>query len=1216
MAASSVQGNWKHFRIPPAEGSPESSLTWCLAHIHKPAPPPAAGTEHPGHEPRGGRGDTDGKRLRVSQWKALVAIRTQHIKGDKAGIARFRSQGGLRPLLELVRQPQCSRKTLDVALSILGNCCTEAETRVEVRKLDGINILVDVLKRSVALDTVQNRAARALGNLAMDPESSSLIHSADGVPPLLLCLSPSPSSPNDAPLKENSPKLECAQSAARALFYLADSHANRLSLVTQGALSALAPLIAPEYPHVLRRAALRSLHELTRGCGVECAREVSRSGVAARLGAVVSAESGAPLEELALKTLANMCLQGCLRPLVGSLGVIHKFTREVKKDPLKSGIFLKALCLCCKEAVNRAKVKESGGLEALIAVMAAHRSHALCRLPIMACVDFFFDEAAMEQLQELGLVPLLVTRLVELAQGGGALTEKMNVNPSSNVSTAELLSSSCFDSFDFPTLENCKKEESGKEQGSNSFLSLRSWLVSEGLITSEEDLLDSSVVEVEWGATHMPTLPSSSPTSPSPQASAIYPYSNASVRNVSSAPPPLGAFSAPKKLSQPPSLLRTDRPTPAARLKMPASPTKFSSSHRKKHRSSTVAARSTKVPTAADALLSSAPPRPATNTDSHPCHPDPWTPESPILLLLSRFSHATDPSAALISSGVMPGLLLYVTQHRDPSVRCIRMLCRLTCNPNCLEALLRTGSVGLFQHFLCQREAAPPRQGEGWQTERAKAKVIQLGSALLNNLRVQCQSAFGSGVVAHVMLSGSEVDRMNCALCLPLISSNKYLLKKLLLDGGGLLLALQPLDCDDDGDDEEGHTADDRTLLSDLLDAPHSDLTAHLPSLYFSLLAECLSALTASLKVDFGKKCPIPPLAAIRPQAGKVLPPPSKRFRLPDSCPYGMATFDLLLLLDDGSRIPASRDAVAWLDGGGAAVGGGVGSEYFRALLRGGFVEARGDAEQEIRIRDVSPGMLLPVLHFLHGCRLAKEEEAEPAGAASGRERCRVLNTLALDGLSVCQAQHSTKDMSFQRMPLGEAMAGACRFLVDELRCELEELCAAMLAAAAEKTSWKVEPDCGESAEENLAIRTSALELTGPEKQTKDGDAYLQQMNDKTVSRPETGLQTKCATAAVSQSKTDGSGSANVASSSFPQCSAMAVALSALLPQVYWFCQQYSFPSLRRACLAVLLGCRDRPRPFCNSSAAGDCLRRLARDADCTDTLKQDVMSLVSGALS
>lgn len=307
--------------------------------------------------------------------------------------------------------------------------------------------------------------------------NSVLSFLSGGVPLLLLCvsLSSGPSSPTAAPPSDACPKLECAQSAARALLYLSDTPSNRLSLLTQGSLSALAPLIAPEYPQGLRRAALRTLHELTRGCGLECAREVSRSGVLAQLGVMASGESGKPLEELALKTLANLCSQGCLRPLVGSLGAIQKFTQEVKKDPLKSGVFFKALCLCCKEAVNRAKVKESGGLEVLIGFLAAHHSHPLSRLAILACVDFVFDEAAMEQLQELGLVPLLVSRLVELTRGEEPTAEKMDVSPSSGVSPTELLPSSCFDSFDFPAPpEGCRKEEA-REQGlcSSSFLSLR-----------------------------------------------------------------------------------------------------------------------------------------------------------------------------------------------------------------------------------------------------------------------------------------------------------------------------------------------------------------------------------------------------------------------------------------------------------------------------------------------------------------------------------------------------------------------------------------------------------------------------------------------------------------------------------------------------------------------------------------------------------------------
>ncbi|KAM7371530.1 hypothetical protein PAMP_008759 [Pampus punctatissimus] len=1217
MAASPVQGDWKQSCAHSKEGhpsSPESSLTWCLTHLSK----PRSGAEHGKADSGGGR-EMD-KRCRVSQWRALVAIRTQHIKGDKVGIARFRTQGGLRPLLDLLGHPECSRKTLDLALSILANCCTELETRIEVRKLDGINVVVDILKRNMALETVQNRAARALGNLAMDPESSTLIHSAGGVPLLLLCvsLSSAPSSPTAASPKDPCPKLECVQSAARALLYLSDTPSNRLSLLTQGALSALTPLIAPEYPQGLRRAALRTIHELTRSCGIECAREVSRSGVLAQLGVMASGESGKPFEELALKTLANMCSQGCLRPLVGSLGVIQKFTEEVKRDPVKSGVFLKALCLCCKEAVNRVKVKESGGLEVLISFLAAHQSHPLSRLTILACVDFVFDETAMEQLQELGLVPLLVARLVELTRGEEQPPEKMDVSITSNASPTELLPATCFDSFDFPPPEGYKKEEAGREQGlcSSSFLSLRSWLVSEGLISSEGDLLDSSgSVDGEWASLQIPS-------SSSPQTSSPNPDSHSSLKN--SSPSNSVTSSASKKVAQPqlsPPGKVTDplpcSPQPSSTLapqnqpssstvssptKTPVSPSKFTSPHRRRQRAHS-AVSLTKV------TLDTPPSVPRPMAYHHPYHPEPWTPESPILLLLSRFSHATDPSTALINSGVMSGLLYYLTQHQDPSSRCFRMLCRLSCNPNCLQALVRTGSVALIRHRLCQR--ARGSEGEKRQTDRVKAKIKQLGLALLNNLRVQCESGFGSGVVAHVMLSGSETDKINCALSLPLISSNKPLLKKLLLDSGGLLLALQPLSCDDEDADED-QPAECGKLLSEWFNSPHSDSTSHLHSLYFSLLIGCLSTLMGGVKVELDKRHLNPVKTQPVSRSDRVSPPPLKKRRLADVCPYGASDFDLLLLLDDGTEVPANREAVAGMEGADR-----VGSEYFRALLRGGFGEAQETTTDE----------------------------------GEKRAHCQILDTLILEGLDFYkkETEEDSKGNLFQKTPLGEMMTGACRFLVTELQRELEDLCVSLLLScstktcptedSAEKAASKMDQECLESAEENLASRTSELELTGFKAQTetlpgqkKKPNSSLHQTHSKKNSSREfspnldlkdiksvTPVSRSSCVSIVDKSPAQEKLSVrpkNSMKSSAQLKSAEGSILAALLPQMYWFSQRFSYPALGRACLSLLLGCQDCPRPFSSSFLAADCLRRLAREADCTETLKQDLLSLASAALS
>lgn len=257
----------------------------------------------------------------------------------------------------------------------------------------------------------------------------------------------------------------------------------------------------------------------------------------------------------------------------------------------------------------------------------------------------------------------------------------------------------------------------------------RSWLVSEGLISSEGDLLDSSGVDGEWASLHIP--PSSSPqTSPSNPDSSPNPTASCAKKTLvpSQAQPQVSSllnigdplpsspqpFSAPTLQNQPSSSVSSPTKIPPT----PVSPSKFSSPQRRRQRTHS-AASLTKV------TLDTPPSVPRPMAYHHPYHPEPWTAESPILLLLSRFSHGTDPSAALVSCGVMSGLLYYLTRHQNPSSRCFRMLCRLSCNPNCLQALVRTGSVALIHHHLCQREVA--FEGEERQADRVKDKVKQLG---------------------------------------------------------------------------------------------------------------------------------------------------------------------------------------------------------------------------------------------------------------------------------------------------------------------------------------------------------------------------------------------------------------------------------------------------------------------------------------------------------
>lgn len=122
--------------------STESSLSWCLVQLTKSPPSESKPSK-----------EVD-KRLKASQWKALVAIRTHHIKGGSGRIAWYKTQGGVPPLLAILRRPDSSRKVLDLSLSILANCCTDKETRAEVNNLNQSAFLIFTVYKYINISNI------------------------------------------------------------------------------------------------------------------------------------------------------------------------------------------------------------------------------------------------------------------------------------------------------------------------------------------------------------------------------------------------------------------------------------------------------------------------------------------------------------------------------------------------------------------------------------------------------------------------------------------------------------------------------------------------------------------------------------------------------------------------------------------------------------------------------------------------------------------------------------------------------------------------------------------------------------------------------------------------------------------------------------------------------------------------------------------------------
>ncbi|PNI17912.1 ARMC5 isoform 1 [Pan troglodytes] len=801
------------------------SLSFCLAQLAA-----AAG------EALGGEKDPATNETPLS--RALLALRTRHIKAA-GGIERFRARGGLRPLLALLRRaaaagsapsqagpgsapssaasaasspapasgpapsavssssptpPVRLRKTLDLALSILADCCTEGACRTEVRRLGGILPLVTILQ-CMKTDSIQNRTARALGNLAMEPESCGDIHCAGAVPLLVESLTACQDS-------------QCLQSVVRALRNLADSPQHRLALAQQGAVRPLAELLATAPDAALTLALIRALLELSRGCSRACAEQLSLGG---GLGPLVSLASHPKraVREGTILILANLCAQGLIRPALGNAGGVEVLVDELRQrrdpngaSPTSQQPLVRAVCLLCREAINRARLRDAGGLDLLMGLLRDPRASAWHPRIVAALVGFLYDTGALGRLQALGLVPLLAGQLC-----GEAGEEEEEGREAA--------------SWDFPEERTPERAQGG------SFRSLRSWLISEGYATGPDD------ISPDWSPEQCPPEPME-PASPAPTPTSL----------------------------RAPRTQRTPGRSPAAAIE------------------------------------------------------EPWGREGPALLLLSRFSQAPDPSGALVTGPALYGLLTYVTgAPGPPSPRALRILSRLTCNPACLEAFVRSYGAALLRAWLVLGVAP-----DDWPAPRARptlhSRHRELGERLLQNLTVQAESPFGVGALTHLLLSGSPEDRVACALTLPFICRKPSLWRRLLLEQGGLRLLLAAL----------------------TRPAPHP--------LFLFFAADSLSCLQDLVS---------PTVSPAVPQAVPMdLDSPSPCLYEPLLGPAPVPAPDLHFLLDSGLQLPAQRAASA------------TASPFFRALLSGSFAEAQMDL---VPLRGLSPGAAWPVLHHLHGCR-------------------------------------------------------------------------------------------------------------------------------------------------------------------------------------------------------------------------------------------------------
>ncbi|XP_046396291.1 armadillo repeat-containing protein 5 [Ischnura elegans] len=352
-------------------------------------------------------------------YQALVEIRTKEVNSAN-GVALLRKRGILKYFVRLLQKP--NEKIIDVTLSILGNCCLETESCLELWRIGAVGPIVRILD-GIGKDSIQGRTCRVLANLSQHQEIATVVCREGAIPILIEILKPTPV--NDGKSKEaNSSSDMTKEMAIRALRLLGENSECRGEIVNQGGVRAVAELILSDCS-ALQKAAMKALATLTQYCTDECALQVQGDGACfERLVSLVEVpvlgddsatiKSPSSVTQSALTCLSNLAHSSEARPLLGNAGAIPAVIGQLQylsnldlSNEYKLRGLVSTLCLFTRESVNRLKLRDQGGLNQLMIHLKVDK-HG----PVAAALcNFAFDDNAFRQLIDHGLINVCADRL-------------------------------------------------------------------------------------------------------------------------------------------------------------------------------------------------------------------------------------------------------------------------------------------------------------------------------------------------------------------------------------------------------------------------------------------------------------------------------------------------------------------------------------------------------------------------------------------------------------------------------------------------------------------------------------------------------------------------------------------------------------------------------------------------------------------------------------
>lgn len=557
--------------------------------------------------------------------------------------------------------------------------------------------------------SILNRTSRALANLAED-EISVLVMEELGIIPALLKL-----------LIKTSDS-DCQVSVLRAVRMVCTTVKRKQAVLDLDAMKTIMDLVKSGKPSVVN-CCIRTVAELTKGCSKEIAQQVQEHGGVKIIVDLSNSDHG-QVRHSALLTLANLSFHSQVRVCIGSEGGIQALTEQLRREEPGhvTAKVIEGICFCCREAINRRRVCESGALELLLKILSSGKmTLSLEKKIVNAFTWFYYCEPALETLINADLVPILRRHLNRVLSH----LPLKNESEEHHDDFSDQLSFSSDISSDSPRAASIKETffDSSAENMDESFLKRLEETAREIHISDSK-----ASGRLSNFKRRMKLKPSPIPTTPPPglctvgSGKSVFSFASRQTDTTSLVSVCTSSCSISSLASSGNStnLLMSSYPSvcSSSQIITSSQDASFLSNSTGEQSKDPFFVQIEKENTSIESKYSLMMPckNAVTKTSNFMIDGSFAQPSSPrthggihhhrspgysTLLLLCRISHMADPSSLLVNRPCIQTLLHYLHVVDNPSPKCARVLSCLVSNLLCFKALVVNGAVVAFHHELC-----------------------------------------------------------------------------------------------------------------------------------------------------------------------------------------------------------------------------------------------------------------------------------------------------------------------------------------------------------------------------------------------------------------------------------------------------------------------------------------------------------------------------------